>query len=264
MIEIKNLSYKYKDFEVKNISFNLNYGETLTLLGPNGAGKSTILKVIYGLLKPNYACVFIDGMDFHKLPVKERAKIMSLVPQSHSPVFPYKVIDFVVMGVSSQLSLFESPKKEHYKKALNVLKMLGIEHLKDKTYTELSGGQLQLVLIARALVQEPKVLLLDEPISHLDFKNQVLILDILQELAKNKKLAIIMTLHDPNFAALYSDKIAFIKDGSLLDFGEVSEVFKDEVLEKVYDLPISLINIRDLKIVLPKKFIMKNHDKFNL
>jgi iron complex transport system ATP-binding protein len=252
MIEVKNLEFGYEDFRIKDVTLNVREGEVLTLLGPNGSGKTTILKCIYGLLKPNKSCVFIDGKDFHSLPLRERSKLVGYVPQTHSPPFPYTVLDVVVMGLTPQMGLFEVPKKEHYEKALEKLRLLGIENLKDKPYTQLSGGQLQLVLIARALVQEPKVLLLDEPTAHLDFKNQVKILEIVRRITKAECISAILTLHDPNLASLYSDKIALIKNGSIKAIGKPDAIMKEDLLEDVYDVTVRIFRFNGYRFILPK------------
>ncbi len=252
MLKVKGLSFSYGDFSVENVCFDVKEGEILTLLGPNGSGKTTILKNVYGLLKPKKKCVFIDGRDFHSLPLKDRAKLVGYVPQSHYPPFPYTVLDVVVMGLASQLSVFESPRKEHYKKALEKLRLLGMERFKDRPYTQLSGGQLQLVLIARALVQEPKVLLLDEPTAHLDFKNQVKILGIIKKLAKEERITAILTLHDPNLASIYSDRIALVKEGRIRGIGDSSEILREEILEEVYGVPIHILEFNGFRVIMPK------------
>ncbi|KPU62497.1 ABC transporter [Thermococcus sp. EP1] len=252
MLKVKGLSFSYGDFSVENVCFEVKEGEILTLLGPNGSGKTTILKNVYGLLKPKKKCVFIDGRDFHSLSLKERAKLAGYVLQSHYPPFPYTVLDVVVMGLASQLSVFESPREEHYEKALEKLRLLGMESFKDRPYTQLSGGQLQLVLIARALVQEPKVLLLDEPTAHLDFKNQVKILGIIKKLAREERITAILTLHDPNLASIYSDKIALVKEGRIRAVGESSEILREEILEEVYGVPIHILEFNGFRVIMPK------------
>jgi len=252
MLEVKGLSFSYGNFSVEDVCLEVKEGEILTLLGPNGSGKTTILKTIYGLLRPKKKCVFVDGKDFHSLPLKERAKLAGYVPQSHHPPFPYTVLDVVVMGLASQLGVFESPREEHYEKALEKLRLLGMERFKDRPYTQLSGGQLQLVLIARALVQEPKVLLLDEPTAHLDFKNQVKVLGIVKRLAKEKGISAVITLHDPNLASLYSDKIALVKEGKVRVVGKPNDVLREDVLEEVYGVPVHILEFNDFRLVMPR------------
>lgn len=251
MLEVKGLSFSYGDFSVEDVSFEVKEGEVLTLLGPNGSGKTTILKNIYGLLKPVKKCVLIDGRDFHSLSLRDRAKIAGYVPQSHQPPFPYTVLDVVVMGLAPQLGVFDTPKAKHYEKAIEKLKVLGIERLKDKPYTQLSGGQLQLVLIARALVQEPKVLLLDEPTAHLDFKNQVKILWIVKKLAREERITAVLTLHDPNLASIYSDKIALVNEGRIKAVGEPEVILKEEIFEEVYGIPVHILKFNGFRIVVP-------------
>ena len=253
MLEIRGLSFSYANFSVEDVNLTVGEGELVTLLGPNGSGKTTILKAIYGLLKPTERCVYIDGKDFHGLSFRERAKLVGYVPQSHSPPFPYRVIDVVVTGVASQLSPWESPGKEHYERALEKLRLLGLEHLKDRPYTQLSGGQMQLVLIARALVQEPKVLLLDEPTAHLDFRNQALVLGIVRRLAREENISALITLHDPNLASLYSDRIALVKDGRIKAVGKPEEVLGEETLAEVYGIPVRVLEFDGMKLILPEK-----------
>ncbi|RLG51073.1 MAG: ABC transporter ATP-binding protein [Thermoproteota archaeon] len=252
MLRVSGLSFSYSDFSVRDVCFEVEEGRVLTLLGPNGSGKTTILKCIYGLLKPKRRCVLVDGRDFHSLPLRERAKLAGYVPQVHSPSFPYTVLEFVVMGLASQLGVFEAPGEEHYRRALEKLRLLGIEGLKDRPYTQLSGGQLQLALIARALVQDPRVLLLDEPTAHLDFRNQVKILEVVRTLARGEGVSAVMTLHDPTLASVYSDKIALVRDGRIIALGSPRSVLRSEVLEKVYGVPVCTIEVNGLRVVLPR------------
>ncbi|WP_148882899.1 ABC transporter ATP-binding protein [Thermococcus aciditolerans] len=250
MLEVRGLAFSYGDFSIEGVTLEVKEGEVVTLLGPNGSGKTTILKAIYGLLKPKERCVFIDGRDFHELPIRERAKLAGYVPQSHTPPFPYTVLDVVVTGLASQLGPFESPGKEHYEKALEKLGLLGLERFKDKPYTQLSGGQMQLVLIARALVQEPRFLLLDEPTAHLDFKNQVKVLGMVRRLAR-EGISTIMTLHDPNLTSVYSDRVALVKGGRIAAIGEPKEVIREDVLEEVYGMPVSVLEFNGFRLVIP-------------
>ncbi len=252
MLEVKGLSFSYGDFSVEDVAFEVREGEVLTLLGPNGSGKTTILRNIYGLLKPVKKCVFVDGRDFHSLHPKERAKLAGYVPQTHQPSFPYTIIDVVVTGMASQMGVFDSPGRSHYRRALEKLRLLGLERFKDKPYTQMSGGQIQLVLIARALVQEPKILLLDEPTAHLDFKNQVRVLSIVRRLAREEGISALMTLHDPNLASIYSDRIALIKKGRIMRVGEPKEVLREETLEEVYGVPVCVLEFNGFRLILPK------------
>ncbi|AEA47561.1 ABC transporter ATP-binding protein [Archaeoglobus veneficus] len=258
MLEVKNLKFRYNGFEV-NASLNVNKGEILTLLGPNGCGKTTLLRCIYGILNPKTPCVYLDGKDVHSMDLRERAKKMGYVPQTHHPGFPYTVLEFVVMGRASQISTFESPGSEDYRIALEALKLVGIENLADKPYTQISGGQLQLALIARALVQNPRAILFDEPTAHLDFKNQVKVLEMIRRITAEKKVATILTLHDPNLAGMYSDKIALIKGGKIHAVGEPEEVLTENELSQVYEISIKVINADSFRFVIPVLNELKNH-----
>ncbi|WP_457742817.1 ABC transporter ATP-binding protein [Thermococcus sp.] len=251
MLEVRGLSFSYGDFSIEKVTFEVGRGEVVILLGPNGSGKTTMLKAIYGLLKPKEKCVFIDGKDFHGLPIRERARLAGYVPQSHTPPFPYTVLEVVVTGLASQLGPFESPRNEHYEKALEKLRLLGLEDFKDRPYTQLSGGQMQLVLIARALIQEPRVLLLDEPTAHLDFKNQVKVLGIVRKLAQ-EGISAIITLHDPNLASIYSDRIALVKEGKIMAIGRPHEVLREKTLRDVYGVPVCVIEFNGFRLILPR------------
>lgn len=251
MLEVKGLEFSYGEFTISGVTFSVGKGEVAVLLGPNGSGKTTILKAIYGLLKPRARCVYVDGADFHSLPFRRRSQLAGYVPQSHHPPFPYRVIDVVVTGFAPRLGLLQSPGREHYEKALEKLRLLGIERLAERPYTHLSGGQLQLVLIARALVQEPQVLLLDEPTAHLDFRNQLRVLSTVRRLAKASGVAVLMTLHDPNLAAAYSDKVIVVKEGRVVAAGAPRDVIKDDVIREVYGVSVKVLEVDGRVVVLP-------------
>ena len=247
-VRVKKLTFSYGEKLVfSNLSFEVKRGEILTILGPNGSGK-TLLKYLSMLLKPK-GSVLIDSFDVSKLNERELAKIVGYVPQMHSPVFPYKVIDVVVSGRAPYLGI-STPTKEDYKLAYSVLDKLGLTHLADKPYTLLSGGELRLVLIARALVQQPKILLLDEPTSHLDLKNRVLVLKILREIAK-EGIAVIMSEHDPNLASLFSDKVLLIYKGKIIDYGSTRDVLNRENIAKVYGIDVEIFEKNGKRYIFP-------------
>jgi len=248
-VKVKELTFSYGEKVVlDNISFEVNEGEILTILGPNGSGKTTLLKCLNKLLKPK-GTVLVDSFNASKLNEKELAKIFGYVPQTHLPAFPYKVIDVVVSGRTPYLGL-SSPSKEDYKLAYTVLDKLGLSHLSDRPYTQLSGGELRLVLIARALVQKPKVLLLDEPTSHLDFKNRVLVLKILREIAR-EGIAVIMSEHDPNLASIFSDKVLLICDGRIVGYGMARDVLTKENIAKVYGIDVEIFEKSGKRYMFP-------------
>lgn len=255
MLEVKNLSFRHKGQKkeiLKEITFKANSGEITTILGPNGAGKSTLFKCITGVWKNYEGEVFVKGSQVDHLSFEKRAKFFSVVPQDHEPLFPYSVFEVVLMGRASYVGLFSSPSKRDYQKAEETLELVGLYHLKDYPYTKISGGERQLTLIARALAQEAPVIILDEPTSHLDFKNQFLILSKIKQVVKEKGLTAVITLHDPNLASLFSDKIIVIKRGQILHNGNPQEVITEEVLREVYEIGVKIVNHNGINLVFPQ------------
>ena len=255
MIKAKSLSFGYVDTEVlKSLNFSVNKGEIFSILGPNGSGKTTLIKCINRILKPKKGVVLIEGRDVKKITEKQIARRISSVPQIHRSIFPFTVLDVVLMGRNPYIDQFSSPSLEDTKIALKVLKEVGVYHLKERPYTEISGGEMQLVLIARALAQEPKVLLLDEPTSHLDFRNQILVLEVLKRLSLEKKLTIIISMHDPNYTMMYSDRVMLLSRGRILNIGAPPEVITKINLKRLYDIDVELIRVGKKKIVVPYEF----------
>lgn len=208
LLQVENGSFAYvkENPILRGITFSLNEGEVLAVMGPNGIGKTTLLKCLMGTLKWQSGRSLIDGNDSSL----ERRKI-GYVPQAHRFSFPYSVRDMVVFGRAKYMSVFASPGKEDYAAADEALEEMGIAHLRDRSVGRLSGGQLQLVLIARALAGQPRLLILDEPEAHLDFCNQFAILQMIQRLAKEKGIACVMNTHYPNHALRVADHILLLK-----------------------------------------------------
>ena len=253
-LKVKNLYFRYnKSLEViKNITFSLKQGEICTLLGPNGSGKSTLLKCINKLLKPQKGVVFIEDKSINDLSEKELAREISYLPQEHNSSFPYTVLDIVLMGRAPYIGLLSLPSKKDVMIAKKAIETVGMTDFMHKPYTELSGGQKKLVLIARALAQDAEILLLDEPTNHLDFKNQYVILSKIKKLIKDRGFSAIMTLHDSNLAMVFSDKIAMLKNGKIIAYGPVEEVMNERNLKELYEMEIEIFNAKNRKIVLPK------------
>jgi len=244
MIDIKSLSFGYTDTELfRNINFSVNKGEIFSILGPNGSGKTTLIKCVNRILKPWEGGVLVEGRDIKEFTEKEIARRISSVPQIHKSIFPFTVLDVVLMGRNPYIDEF--------------LKEVGVYHLKERPYTEISGGEIQLVLIARALAQEPKVLLLDEPTSHLDFKNQILVLETLRRLSLEKKLTIIMSMHDPNYTMMYSNRVMLLSEGSIVSIGIPTEVITEINLKEVYNINTKIVSVRNKKIIVPQEFLYK-------
>ena len=254
LFEVKNISFSYNDEQIfSDISFSIGRGEVLCILGPNGTGKTTLIKCLNGLHDIDSGDILINGKNIKKLSFREISKHIGYIPQSHVPSFPFKVFDVVLMGRAPYLNLTDSPKEEDVKIAQEALKTLGIEYLKDKEYTNLSGGERQLVFLARVLCQKPDMLILDEPTSHLDFGNQIKLLEIIDNLAKSG-LSIIMSSHFPDHAFLSSTKVAIMKDKRFIDCGTPDDVVTEENLRKAYSIDVKLIELDDKrKVCVPMK-----------
>ncbi|MBQ6100402.1 MAG: ABC transporter ATP-binding protein [Methanobrevibacter sp.] len=258
LFEVKNVSFSYDGEEIfSDISFSIDRGDVLCILGPNGTGKTTLIKCLNGLHDIDSGEILINGKNIKKLSFREISKHIGYIPQSHVPSFPFKVLDVVIMGRAPYLNLGESPKQKDKEIALNALKTLGIEHLKDKEYTNLSGGERQLVFLARVLCQQPDILILDEPTSHLDFGNQIKLLEIIDNLASSG-LSIIMSSHFPDHAFLSSTKVAILKNRQFIDFGTPDDVVTEENLKKAYSIDVRLIELDDKrKVCVPLKTNLK-------
>lgn len=251
VIVIKDLLYSYNEvFTLRDVNLEISDGEMAAILGPNGSGKTTLLKLIFNILKPDGGCIFIDGTNTSELQPSFLSKLIGGVPQEHSPIFPFRTIDVVVMGKTPYLDMFSAPSTKDYEDAYEVLRQLKIEHLASKPYTQLSGGERRLVLIARALMQKPKILLLDEPTIHLDIRNKLMILNIIKRLSRDGKLTIVMTTHDPNEALNYSDKIILMNNGRIVFVGDPSEVHA-KTLEEIYRIPIKILDWENRRLVIP-------------
>ncbi|KZX12176.1 ABC transporter ATP-binding protein [Methanobrevibacter filiformis] len=243
IIEMKDGSGSYFDNMIfENISFKLERGDVFSILGPNGIGKTTLLKTLLGIKELNHGELLIKGENITDLTSKEISKVMAYVPQNHYTTFPFKVIDVVLMGRSPHISLTETPEEKDIKISEKALKDMNIHHLRDKEYNNLSGGEIQLVFLARALAQKSEVLVLDEPTSHLDFGNQLRLLETIKKLAK-KDLAIIMSSHYPDHSFISSNKVAIMQNKTFIDMGPPDLVVNEENLKKAYDLDISIVEL---------------------
>ena len=258
LFEAKNISFSYDGERIfEDISFSIERGDVLCILGPNGTGKTTLIKCLNGLHDVDSGEILVNGKNIRKLSFSEISKHIGYIPQSHVPSFPFTVMDVVIMGRAPYLNLTDSPKEKDIQIALNSLKTLGIENLKDKEYTNLSGGERQLVFLARVLCQQPDILILDEPTSHLDFGNQIKLLEIIDNLSK-AGLSIIMSSHFPDHAFLSSTKVAIMKNKRFIDFGTPEDVGTEENLRKAYSIDVKLIELdNERKVCVPLKTNLK-------
>jgi ABC-type cobalamin/Fe3+-siderophores transport system ATPase subunit len=227
---------------VDDVSFALESGEVVCLLGANGSGKTTLFKAILGLLRLTGGRVLVDGVDTASWPQRRLARTLAYVPQAHTPPFPFAVRDVVLMARTAHLGIFGAPSRRDTAIAEDALETLGVSHLAHARYTEISGGERQLVLIARALAQQAEFLVMDEPTSNLDFGNQVRVLRRVKELA-GRKLGLLMTTHFPDHAFLCASRVAVLKTGKLLAMGAPEEVLTQHSLENAYGVSVRIVEV---------------------
>jgi iron complex transport system ATP-binding protein len=234
----RNLTIGYSERVVgRGLNLALEEGEALALLGPNGGGKTTLLKTLLGILQPLAGEALIDGRSLAVIPIRERARRIAYVPQSHVPTFAFSVESVVLMGRTAHGSLFSRPTAHDHAVAAHALDRFGIAHLNERPYTMLSGGERQLVLLARALAQEPQFIVLDEPTASLDFGNQGKVMREIRALAASGH-GVLFTTHDPNHALRGADRAYLLRDGERLAEGRVADVLDRERLEALYGAPV--------------------------
>lgn len=243
LIEMRRAGFHYGRREVfRDLDLDVYRGELLSILGPNGCGKSTLLRCIGGALTLGEGTVRFDQTDLTSLPPDIRARRVGFLFQQHTPSFPFTVFDVVSMGRAPYLGLFGVPSAADALLVEEALSRVALLHAKDRPYTELSGGERQLVLLARTLVQQPDVILLDEPTSHLDFRNQVLCLKMIGSLVQ-QGITMIMTTHDPNHALLFPGRVALMRPGGQLLTGLASEVITEETLSATYAIEVTTFSV---------------------
>lgn len=239
----KNLGFGYRDRRVgSGVTLELTPGEVLCLLGPNGSGKTTLFKTLLGLLPPQEGMVLIGERNAGTLARDAIARQISYVPQTHGAFFPYTVREVVLMGRTAHLGLFAAPSARDHGAALDAIRRMGIAHLADATYTRISGGERQLALIARALAQEARMVIMDEPTANLDFGNQVRVLERIRALA-NEGIGVLLSTHDPDHAFLCADRVAMLHAGRLMACGAPAEVMTAENLHRLYGVEVAVVAV---------------------
>ncbi len=232
------LTIGYSDRVVgRALDLSLARGEVLALLGPNGGGKTTLLKTLLGILPPLAGEALIEGRSLGALPIRERARAIAYVPQLHTPTFAFTVESVVLMGRTAHGNLFNRPTDKDREVARAALVRFGIDHLGERPYTMISGGERQLVLLARALAQEPQFIVLDEPTASLDFGNQGKVMREIRALAASGH-GVLFTTHDPNHALRAADRAYLLRDGERIAEGSVHDVLTRPQLEALYGAPV--------------------------
>lgn len=230
---------------LKNIDIHIHNREFVGIIGPNGSGKSTLLKCIYRILKPSSGTIFINDKTLDSLPIKETAKKIAVVSQQNEISFDFSVIDMVLMGRSPHKKFMERDSLYDYEIALESLQKVGMEDFKDRSFNNLSGGEKQRIILARALAQDTKCLILDEPTNHLDIKYQLQFMSI----AKGLNITIISAIHDLNLAALYCDKLYALKKGKIIDYGSPKNILTKELIKELYDVDSEIILDKDTNLI---------------
>jgi iron complex transport system ATP-binding protein len=255
MIRVEHLTFQHPHTErpvVSDVSFRVAEGSLAVLLGPNGSGKTTLFKCIAGLWRYGSGTVMFDGRDIMGMNFRERASMLAVVPQDHTPPFPYTVFQAVLMGRAPHVGLYAAPSPADEEAAFQALRTVGIAHLADRSYTRVSGGERQMVLIARALAQDAPIILLDEPTSHLDFRNQHLVLETVQRVAADKGLTVLMTLHDPNLTACFAHQVIMLRGGVITADGEPDRVLSEANLGLLYNFDVGILNSDGRRLIYPR------------
>lgn len=233
-----SFSYSHEKIVLKDISFAVEQGEFLGVLGTNGTGKTTLLKCINNILEPTVGGIYFGKEDITKLKQNEIAKIIAYVPQYANNLSPVTVIDFVMQGRIPYAGFSFSQLDKQI--VLDVLQQFDLENYAFRKVNELSGGERQRVLIARALAQDPKIIILDEPTSSLDLYNQLFILEIIKEMGHKENLAVIMTIHDLNLASMFCDKLLMLKSGNVFAYGKSEDVLTVDNIKAVYNVQTAI------------------------
>ncbi len=246
MIETKNLRFSYNGMEVlKGVDFKGEKGEFIGILGPNGAGKTTFLRCLAGIL--DCRGVFVRGKPLNEYSPRDLARIVAYVPQRVEPSF-LTVFDTVLLGRRPYMGL--TPSDSDIKTVEEALKRLGIEHLSPKRTNEISGGELQKVSIARALAQEPQILLMDEPTNNLDLRSQLEVMRLARELANDGK-TVVTVMHDVNLALRFAKRFLFMKDGKVVADGG-RDILKPSIFREVYDVDVRIGEVWETPVIIPK------------
>ncbi|WP_439575854.1 ABC transporter ATP-binding protein [Phreatobacter sp.] len=240
-ITAAGLGFGYRGHTVgRDVTLSFAPGEVLALLGPNGGGKTTLLKTMIGLIPPRSGAVWVDDRTIASVPAPARARLIGYVPQAHGGTFAFTAREVVMMGRSAHGTLFAKPSARDRAVVDSMLERMGVAHLADRPTTQISGGERQLVLIARALAQEPRYVVLDEPTASLDFGNQGKVMRQIRRLAGDG-LGVLFTTHDPNQALGHADRVALLRDGGLMATGPAGEVLRQANLERLYGAEVRTI-----------------------
>ena len=236
---------------LRDVTFSAQKGEFLAVLGPNGAGKSTLFRCLLGSMRGYSGTITVDGEDLRTLSPGKRAKKIAYIPQSHRPTFGYSVLDTALMGTTRQRSPFLSPGKPQVERAREALRRVGADHLEDREFSRLSGGEQQLVLLARAIAQDSEILVMDEPASSLDYGNQLRILAMVRELTE-EGYTILLSTHDPQQALRFSHRVLALENGAVAAEGPAREVLTADLIRRLYRVDTAFWDTPQGPMILPE------------
>ena len=250
-LSVQNLSFSYGERQVlSDISFTLEMGEFLSVLGPNGVGKSTLFKCILGLLNGYSGKITSGGEELSSMSKRELSRRIAYIPQINRPAFGYTVLDMVLMGTTRQLSPFAQPHRAQVMQALAALERVGAAHLAERDFTHLSGGEQQLVLIARAIAQQAAILVMDEPTSALDYGNQLRVLNLVRELSK-EGYAVLLSTHNPQHALTFASRILALAGGRVAALGAPQDVLTRDIVSSLYGVDVTFADTEGGRVLVP-------------
>lgn len=250
-LQVEKLSFAYDKHQVlEDVSFSLEQGEFLSVLGPNGVGKSTLFRCILGLLSTYQGHIYADKEDLRKMPRKEMARRIAYIPQIHRPTFGYTVLDTVLMGTTRQVSVFSQPGKAQIAQAMDALERVGAAHLSERDFTYLSGGEQQLVLVARAIAQQAEILVMDEPTSALDYGNQLRILELVRALSQ-EGYGVLLSTHNPQHALTFATCILALSGGKIAALGKPEEVLTQGLVSQLYGVNVTFAETEGGRVLVP-------------
>jgi iron complex transport system ATP-binding protein len=255
---MKDISFSYLNgFSLRHIDLTVKAGEAVALLGPNGSGKTTLIKLAAGVLRPGQGEVLLDGTSLRRLSRKEIARRVAVVPQSFNIPFAFTVEEVVMLGRTPFIKTLSSETERDYSIAKQAMELTGIEQFSTRTFNELSGGERQKAVLAMALAQQPKLLLLDEPTAHLDINHQVEILELVRSLNRERGVTVVGAMHDLNLAALYFDRLLMLKEGAIFAEGPPAAVLTEGIIQDVFGSSVYIEQHPSAKVphvvILPKE-----------
>lgn len=259
ILSVRDLSFSYGTHKaLDDVSFEMQRGEILCVMGPNGSGKSTLIDCVMGIHRPARGTILLDGKDVPSYSRQELARHAAYVPQNHSVAFPYTVREAVMMGRTAYLPAFGSPNEEDEALAEAAMRRIGISHLADRSYGSISGGELRLVLLARALCQQTPLVLMDEPTAHLDYRNELRFLETICELSKTDGISVLIATHAPDQAFFFESagcdvSALFLREGAVTAKGRPGEIITESRLEEVYGIRAKILESGGEKTILLQK-----------